>query len=600
MRRPDVVQAERLLVAANADIGAAKALFYPTISLTGVRGIGQRIARPTSCGPTRIVWSLGAGLLQPIFNGSRIKHNYEAARARYDQALGAVPAGGAHVVPRSGGCPRDDPETGAAPVGVGVGRRGAPRRHPARRARATTRGCPAISRCWWPTSSCSSRNSSWPCTRGDQFRALAAALSVTGRRLAAGVTRPPARRRRTVTKPLRSAAASTAVSTRVQLPGPPIPGSRTTSRLQPYAPESPHSSRRRVAARYQRNLAASGRRRRPHRRRRRHPQGDGLRHHRRPRRCKWACTLRSCRWCLRAAGHLPPAQRQHHHHHRHSDGRGTRPGRCPAASPAELAAAGATLAILVGVILVLASLLRLGFVANFISDPVLAGFKSGIGVVIVVDQIPKLLGIHIQKAGFFRDLVAMARTPARDARIPTLLLAAGHPRAAVRPGALRAAGAGAAHRGGRGDRGLRPARPAARWASTTVGDIPRELPSLVWPNLGLAGAMWPGAVGHRAHEFHREHRRRAGVRARPASRARCRTRNCWRLALANALGGLFGAMPAGGGTSQTAVNRRAGARTQMAELVTAAAALATLLLLGPVHRADAAGRPGRRRHRLLA
>ena len=45
--------------------------------------------------------------------------------------------------------------------------------------------------------------------------------------------------------------------------------------------------------------------------------------------------------------------------------------------------------------LVLASVLRLGFVANFISEPVLTGFKSGIGVVIVVDQVPKLLGIHI-------------------------------------------------------------------------------------------------------------------------------------------------------------------------------------------------------------
>ena len=52
--------------------------------------------------------------------------------------------------------------------------------------------------------------------------------------------------------------------------------------------------------------------------------------------------------------------------------------------------------------------------------------------------------------------------------------------------------------------------------------------------------------------------------------------------LANVAGGLFGAMPAGGGTTQTAVNRKAGARTQVAELVTAAAAVATLLLLAPV------------------
>ncbi len=54
--------------------------------------------------------------------------------------------------------------------------------------------------------------------------------------------------------------------------------------------------------------------------------------------------------------------------------------------------------------------------------------------------------------------------------------------------------------------------------------------------------------------------------------------------LATAGGALFGAMPAGGGASQTAVNRRAGARTQLAQVVTAAATLATMLLLAPLIR----------------
>ncbi len=62
--------------------------------------------------------------------------------------------------------------------------------------------------------------------------------------------------------------------------------------------------------------------------------------------------------------------------------------------------------------LVLAAVLRLGFVANFISEPVLTGFKSGIGLVIVVDQLPKLLGVHIDKAGFFRDLLAIVAAAA--------------------------------------------------------------------------------------------------------------------------------------------------------------------------------------------
>ena len=70
-------------------------------------------------------------------------------------------------------------------------------------------------------------------------------------------------------------------------------------------------------------------------------------------------------------------------------------------------------------VLLLAAALRLGFVANFISEPVLTGFKSGIGLVIVVDQMPKLLGIHITKARILQrragDRPAASRHLHRDA-----------------------------------------------------------------------------------------------------------------------------------------------------------------------------------------
>ena len=59
---------------------------------------------------------------------------------------------------------------------------------------------------------------------------------------------------------------------------------------------------------------------------------------------------------------------------------------------------------MVGVVLALASVLRLGFFADFVSYPVQVGFKAGIGFVIVADQVPKLLGIKIHKEGFFRDV----------------------------------------------------------------------------------------------------------------------------------------------------------------------------------------------------
>jgi multidrug efflux system outer membrane protein len=85
-RRPDVVAAEQLLVSANADIGAAKALFFPTISLTGFLG-GVSGDLTTFLGGEGAIWQFGAGLLQPIFQGGRLRRNVEIMQARYDAAL---------------------------------------------------------------------------------------------------------------------------------------------------------------------------------------------------------------------------------------------------------------------------------------------------------------------------------------------------------------------------------------------------------------------------------------------------------------------------------------------------------------------------------
>jgi multidrug efflux system outer membrane protein len=85
-RRPDVQQAEQELVAANADIGAAKALFFPTISLTGFLG-GVSGDLTKFLGGDGAVWSVGPGLLQPIFQGGRLRRNLEAMQARFDAAM---------------------------------------------------------------------------------------------------------------------------------------------------------------------------------------------------------------------------------------------------------------------------------------------------------------------------------------------------------------------------------------------------------------------------------------------------------------------------------------------------------------------------------
>jgi sulfate permease, SulP family len=67
-------------------------------------------------------------------------------------------------------------------------------------------------------------------------------------------------------------------------------------------------------------------------------------------------------------------------------------------------AAAATLALLAGLVLVTARLLRLGFVTNFISTPVLVGFKAGMGLYIAASQLGKVLGIPIPRGGFLHNV----------------------------------------------------------------------------------------------------------------------------------------------------------------------------------------------------
>src|SRR5579863_5648456 len=74
-RRPDVAAAEAQLIAANADIAAARAAIFPTISLTADGGY-ESAALSTLLTPASRVWSLGAGLTQPIFHGGALLGGY--------------------------------------------------------------------------------------------------------------------------------------------------------------------------------------------------------------------------------------------------------------------------------------------------------------------------------------------------------------------------------------------------------------------------------------------------------------------------------------------------------------------------------------------
>jgi high affinity sulfate transporter 1 len=249
------------------------------------------------------------------------------------------------------------------------------------------------------------------------------------------------------------------------------------------------------------------------------------------------------------------------------------------ADPVSLMITSATLTLLVGVFLVLASLLRLGFVANFISEPVLIGFKAGIALVIVLDQIPKLLGVHFTKGSFVHNLLATVQA-FPETSLPTLmvgivmivlLVGIEHlfPRA---PAPLIVVAVGIA---GVSALGLQ------AQGVESVGEIPRGLPPVIVPDFWLIEQLWPGALGIALMSFTETI---AAGRAFAKSEEPLIRPNQELLAtgLANVGGAVLGAMSAGGGTSQTAVNRLAGARTQVAQLVTAGGTLVTMLFMAPL------------------
>jgi high affinity sulfate transporter 1 len=243
------------------------------------------------------------------------------------------------------------------------------------------------------------------------------------------------------------------------------------------------------------------------------------------------------------------------------------------ATPASVAAA---LALLVGLFLMLARVLRLGFLANFISKPVLVGFAAGVGVAIIIGQLKSLFGVNTESHG---TLGILRELPGQLANLhpPTVLLSiagivllmAMHRLLPRWPAPLVwVAGAIAASALlGLGAHGI-----------ALVGAVPPGLPTLAVPDLELLRHLWPAALGIALMSFTESvaAARTFLGRGDPPVDA---NRELLALGAANVAVAFVGGLPAGGGTSQTAVADQAGARSQMAQWVGAAATLVTLLFL---------------------
>lgn len=250
----------------------------------------------------------------------------------------------------------------------------------------------------------------------------------------------------------------------------------------------------------------------------------------------------------------------------------------PDGDPQRLVVASATLALLVGVLLLVAGVLRLGAIANLVSAPVLVGFKTGLGATIVLNQAPDLLGVHGEPGSFVQNLTELANNltqislPTLTVGTITIFALVAMKRLWPRSPAPLVAMAGAA--------ALASAFGLAAQGVEVLGSVPAGLPSPLLPDIALFAQLLPGAAGMALLSFTESiavGRSFAAV-GDPPIRA---NRELISTGLANLAGSFFGAMPVAGGTSQTALVRAMGGRSQLTSLAAAGAAGLVMLFFAP-------------------
>jgi SulP family sulfate permease len=251
--------------------------------------------------------------------------------------------------------------------------------------------------------------------------------------------------------------------------------------------------------------------------------------------------------------------------------------------PARFRDLSAALAILVGIVLVVLGVLHVGFVSRFISAAVQAGFMFGLGLTIIVGQVPALLGVSKGGGDFFPQLWHLL-THLGDANgwtaavgLAGLALLLGLKRVAPSvPAALLVVVAGivVVALGGLADHGV-----------AVIGRIEGAVPTPALPDVGwdellalLPGALAIAVIGYAetatvGESLADEH----GDSVQP-------DRELSATGVANVLAGLFQGFIAGGGASQSAANDRAGANSQLVSLLVAGLTVLTAVALLPLFR----------------
>ena len=249
-----------------------------------------------------------------------------------------------------------------------------------------------------------------------------------------------------------------------------------------------------------------------------------------------------------------------------------------AAGSADAAELAAMLALLVGACYLLALVLRLGWVADYFSRPVLVGYIHGVVVVLIIGQLGKLTGVSISASDPIPQLVEAVKeignVSGATVAVAVVALAVMLPLRWIAPrfpAALVVVVAGIA---------------LSTWLNldqhgvAVVGEIPSGLPSLKFPTppLNQVIDLLPAALGLflvsfadeilTARSFAQRHGERIGVGQEMRG-----------MAVASASAGVSQAFPVGASGSRTAVNDSMGARSQIAALLAAVAVVAILLFL---------------------
>ncbi len=237
------------------------------------------------------------------------------------------------------------------------------------------------------------------------------------------------------------------------------------------------------------------------------------------------------------------------------------------------------LAAMVGSLQVLMGVVRLGFVVNLLSRPVITGFTAAAALIIGFSQLGNLLGLSIPQSQYIHTLILAALRRVGEWHLPTLALGAGGillmlglrrwlprlpaPLIAVILGTLAVVGLHLDQGGVR-----------------IVGDIPTGLPSFRTPHFDVASArlLFPTAITLALVQFMNV------ISLGKVFAARYRysvkpNQELFAIGLSNLGGSFFRSLPVSGSFSRTAVNARAGARTPMSNIIAALVITLTLLFL---------------------